>query len=353
MKLYFMKKEVLDKLKDDLNIIYEKYFTEEDNKWIIDEYGEDAFVEFKEIPDFELESLDSELKINEVEFNNAKILYKNLSFLNESQACDERLWAGLCHTTFYKYLRKRWGYDTRDIKEARKEASAIKSRFFFSGGTRSGLFRNSISKCWWLGHNTFDSSKENSFEKLDIIGNNDISTKISDIFYSYSFVANPTILNGIVRMFKYFHDKDIIISPRKYVRPAIQFLNTVGGGVLLDYLSEEDIAKIMIDKIEDIMKNEKNYITKTKATDNKSEYENSIAKVDNKNVVEKDISSEKVVKGNTVKARCLETDDVSNYIVDYISGTNKIPPLAKMFLDCGIGDVVEFKGKSYRVEEVV
>lgn len=348
MKLYFMKKEVLDELKSNLNKFYEKYFTEEDNNWIIDEYGEDAFVEFKEIPDFELESLDSELKINEVEFNNAKILYKNLSFLNESQACDERLWAGLCHTTFYKYLRKRWKYDTRDITDARKEASAIKSRFFFSGGTRGGLFRNSISKCWWLGHNTFDSSRENQFEKLDAIGSNDISTKVSDIFYSYSFSSNPTILSGITKMFKYFNDREISVVPKKYLRPSLQFLNAVGGSVVLDCLSDDEIAKIMIDKIEEIRLNEKDDVSKTKLADSKS-----VANVGNKETVKNNVSSEKIVKGNTVKARCLETDDVSNYIVDYISGTNKIPPLAKMFLDCVIGDVVEFKGKSYKVEEIL
>lgn len=348
MKLYFMKKDVLDELKSNLNKFYEKYFTEEDNKWITDVFGEDAFVEFKEIPDFELENLDSELKINEVEFNNAKILYKNLSFLNESQACDERLWAGLCHTTFYKYLRKRWGYDTRDIKEASKEASAAKSRFFFSGGTRAGLFRNSISKCWWLGHNTFDSSKENQFEKLDAIGSNDISTKVSDIFYSYSFSANPTVLNGITKMFKYFNDKEISVVPKKYLRPALQFLNAVGGSVVLDCLSDDEIAKIMIDKIEEIRLNEKDDVSKTKLDDSKS-----VANVCNKETVKNDVSSKKIVKGNTVKARCLETNDVSNYIVDYISGTNKIPPLAKMFLNCDIGDVVEFKGKSYKVEEIV
>ena len=149
-------------------------------------------------------------------------------------------------------------------------------------------------------------------------------------------------------MFKYFNDREISVVPKKYLRPSLQFLNAVGGSVVLDCLSDDEIAKIMIDKIEEIRLNEKDDVSKTKLADSKS-----VANVGNKETVKNNVSSEKIVKGNTVKARCLETDDVSNYIVDYISGTNKIPPLAKMFLDCVIGDVVEFKGKSYKVEEIL
>lgn len=51
--------------------------------------------------------------------------------MSESQASDERLWAGLTHTTFYDYMRKRWGYGYgKKPKSAEKEAGAIQTRFF-------------------------------------------------------------------------------------------------------------------------------------------------------------------------------------------------------------------------------
>lgn len=144
MKLYFMKKEALDILKSNLDMVYNMYFTEKDNKWLWKVCGGDPFVEFKEIQDFQLAPIDSDLTKGEVEFANCKIIYQHLSFLTESQACDERLWAGLCHSVYYEYLRKRWDYDTKSPKTQKEAVSNIKSRFFFSGGTRAGLFRNSI-----------------------------------------------------------------------------------------------------------------------------------------------------------------------------------------------------------------
>lgn len=104
MKLYFMKKEALDILKSNLDMVYNMYFTEKDNKWLWKVCGGDPFVEFKEIQDFQLAPIDSDTSKGEVEFANCKIIYQHLSFLTESQACDERLWAGLCHSVYYDYL---------------------------------------------------------------------------------------------------------------------------------------------------------------------------------------------------------------------------------------------------------
>ena len=47
MKLYFMKKEALDILKSNLDMVYNMYFTEKDNKWLWKVCGGDPFVEFR------------------------------------------------------------------------------------------------------------------------------------------------------------------------------------------------------------------------------------------------------------------------------------------------------------------
>ena len=88
MKLYIMKKEALEVLKDNLPLIYAKYFTEPTNKWIEELYGENPFIEFKDVPEFSLAPLDADLSKGEIDLKNCKILYDKLMFLSESQACD-------------------------------------------------------------------------------------------------------------------------------------------------------------------------------------------------------------------------------------------------------------------------
>lgn len=351
MKLYFMKKEALDILKSNLDVVYNMYFTEADNKWLWKICGGDPFVEFKEIQDFQLAPLESDLSKGEVEFANCKIIYQHLSFLSESQACDERLWAGLCHSIYYEYLRKRWDYDKKSPKTQKEAVSNIKSRFFFSGGTRAGLYRNSIAKCWWVGRNTYDPGNTNPFEKLDIIGSNDISSKISDIFYSNNFSANPIILNGIVKALKNFKEENIQLSHREHIRLSLQLLNAVGGGVVLDCLDEDEIADIIIDSIYGIIQGDELGVE----TENESdEYEDMDA--DGNEIpaekIDDNMEDRYVVIGQKVNVRITETDELKTILVNYIPNSTRIPPLAKSLLGCHIGDEVEFQGKTYLIEEI-
>lgn len=347
MKLYFMKKEALDILKDNIDLVYNKYFTEKDNKWIWTICGGDPFVEYKEVPDFQLSNLDSDMSIGDIEFNNCKILYKNLSFLNESQASDERLWAGLCHSVFYNYVRERWDYHRKQPKTQKEAVSNIKSRFFFSGGTRAGFYRNTLAKCWWVGRNTFDGTKANPFEKLDIIGSSNISSKISDIFYNNNFSSNPTILGGIVNGIKHFKDEGVQITLTEHIRPSLQVLNAVGGGLILDCLNEDDIAQIMIENIYSIIQGHEQGIEQDETSDGIEEITNE----DDGETEDKE-DDVYVAIGQKVWVKVIETKEVKKIAVDYIRDTDTIPPLAKMLLGRRIGDSVEFLDKTYQIERV-
>lgn len=132
MKLYIMKREALETLKANLPVVYGKYYTEKTNQWISDICGEDPFIEFKDVTEFKLADLNSDLTPGEIDLNNCKILYEKLQFLSESQASDERLWAGLAHTTFYDYMRKRWGMDTGKSRRALKKKRVLSRPDFFT-----------------------------------------------------------------------------------------------------------------------------------------------------------------------------------------------------------------------------
>ena len=353
MKLYFMKKEALDILKSNLDMVYNMYFKEKDNKWLWKVCEGDPFVEFKEIQDFQLAPIDSGLSKGEVEFLNCKIIYKHLSFLTESQACDERLWAGLCHSVYYGYLRKRWDYDTKLPKTQKEAVSNIKSRFFFSGGTRAGLFRNSIAKCWWVGRNTYDPSNlTNPFEKLDIIGSNDIGSKISDIFYSNNFSANPVILNGIVKALKNFKDENIHLSLKEHIRPSLQFLNAVGGGVVLDCLDEDEIADMLIDNIYGILQGDEQGVEIEYKPEDYEDIDLDGNEVLQEDSMEDSVEDEYIAIGQKVNVRIKETDEPKTILVNYFQNSTKIPPLAKSLLGCRIGNEVSFQGKTYIIEAI-
>ena len=257
MKLYMMKKSALETLKSNLPYIYSKYYIESTNDWMTEICGDDPFIEIAEVDAFDLADLS--LPKGQIEAENCKIIYSQLrKYISPSQASDERLWAGLCNGTFYEYLRNRWNYIGEIKGDIDANVGNISSRFFFSGnGIRRGLYRNTLSKCWWVGYNLYDSSNRDHFWRVDALGYNDFSSKISDIFASNNFSSNIDVVDGIIQAILYFREKGIALRQREHIRASLQFLNAVGGSIVLDGLSKEEIANLVINNIETIMMGDK------------------------------------------------------------------------------------------------
>ena len=78
------------------------------------------------------------------------------------------------------------------------------------------------------------------------------STKVSDIFYNYTFTFNRTILSGIIKGWRELLDQGYKLSAQDYLRPALKHINALGGGILLDVYSEEEIREIMIDYVKNL-----------------------------------------------------------------------------------------------------
>lgn len=96
----------------------------------------------------------------------------------------------------------------------------------------------------WI-YNLFDYDP---FELLDALGKDDFSTKVTDIFYSYTFSSNFTIVSGIIKGWREMINKGYKLSTRGYLRPTLQYINALGG-VLLDVFDEVEIKKITVDYI--------------------------------------------------------------------------------------------------------
>lgn len=253
MKLYMMKKSALDTIKSNMKDIYSRYYVESTNEWMSEVCGEDPFIEIADVEPFDLAELS--LPKGQIDAENCKIIYSQLrKYVSPSQASDERLWAGLCNGTFYEYLKDRWNYVGEIKGDADTNIGNITSRFFFSGNAvRRGLYRNTLSKCWWVGYNLYDATNRDHFWRIDALGYNDFSSKISDIFASNNFSSNIDVVDGIIQALVYFREKDIALKQREHIRASLQFLNAVGGSIVLDGLSKEEIASLVVNNIETIM----------------------------------------------------------------------------------------------------
>lgn len=347
MKLYIMKREALETLKANLPDVYGKYYTEKTNQWITGICGENPFVEFKDVTEFKLADLNSDLTPGEIDLNNCKILYEKLQFLSESQASDERLWAGLAHTTFYGYMRKRWGYGYgKKPKSAEKEVGAIKTRFFYRNSGRSGFYRNTLSKCWWIGHNTYDPNNKNHFESLDIIGSNDFNSKINEFFYNFSFSSNPDVMVAIIEALRQFNEEGHHVLVRDHIRPAMSYLNAVGGSVVIDCLKKEEITQIFSDAVNAIMQGDDpalNLGGDIFEEDIDYSDDENIDVVDTSDFVEVSLGC-KVIISNNDKER-------KTFIYDKINGV--LPKTVEVFTRCKVGDIIELMGKEWKIEDVI
>lgn len=104
MKLQFVSYDNIDALKSNLPIWVEN-FKLDSSDWLSSELGNPIFsdTKFTDIPDFSLDMSEEKPFLTEAE--NVKRVYRNLKFLSDSQASDERLWAGLCLGPFWTYVK--------------------------------------------------------------------------------------------------------------------------------------------------------------------------------------------------------------------------------------------------------
>lgn len=158
MKLEIIHEDKLMDLKSNLPSLV-KNFEKADNTWLADYFGENPFIITKyEVNDFELDMSHEKPFLTDAE--NVKRVYSNLRFLSNSQASEEKLWAGLCLGMFWNYTKYRWNPNS---------VQSIKDHFLFGQGPRRSLTRNAISRLWWIGRLTYDADRNDPYELTKFI----------------------------------------------------------------------------------------------------------------------------------------------------------------------------------------
>ena len=234
MNLKFMKEDALLHFKENLKYNYKNYLLDSAD-WIYEKY-ENPLEESRILAsDFSLDMTQKEVSIGDC--NNVRIMYKNLKHISNTQAMDERLWAGLSHSIFWDYLQ----YRTKINEEKITENKILFSYFFKRGGKRI-LVINPLTRLWWVGRQVYDpSNEEDPFYALEFL-KRDFSTKVLNLF-SYNYTNNPKIVRAIlVALAQLEKENNIVIARNPYLK-ILKYLNMLGGSSILDSLEQEEIGE--------------------------------------------------------------------------------------------------------------
>ncbi len=238
MKLHFMNDDALTFLKGNIETNLPLY--RGDNLWIeklCSENGLTPFTEFKkEIPSFTLDI--SHEKPERSDYANVKNLYLGLKDITDSQATDERFWVGLAHYDFWDFMMYR-----SKLTNGTTRVNTIETNFFFMRGRKRSLMFHALARLWWVGRLTYDESSENPFEALDFL-QIDFGTKVISLFSS-NFTNNPKIARSILKGISFIENTYGKMTRDSFLE-LVRYVNLLGGIVILDYLTEEELIEKIV-----------------------------------------------------------------------------------------------------------
>lgn len=244
MTMQFVSWDDLSAIKSNLEN-YANKFMYSSNEWIEAELGHSPLTDTRySMTDFALDM--SEEKPFLTEAKNVQLVYENLKFLSDSQASDERIWAGLCLGPFWEYVQYRWDMKRKCTK------SNIEQHYFFGFGARRSLTRNAIARLWWIGRLTYDESRSDPYELSTFVCEN--SDYIMHIL-ERNTSNNPMIIRAFLSAILKAREEGLHIDTN-VVGELAKYLNLLGGTYILDCLSTEKIFNKILEKAHDIARRE-------------------------------------------------------------------------------------------------
>lgn len=241
MVIHFLKDDCLTALKANIagNL---KHYSEPTNDWVYEFFdGENPFLEYKfQIDDFQFDTdFSKEHDFSKQDVENVIRLYSAMKNITDTQATDERLWAGLAHGDFWDYMYHRWS----DRNGQGSQESLLSLRYFLRAGEgiRRSLFKNSLARLWWIGKLTFDEKRKDPFELTKYM-NEDFATK-SLVIFSSNYMSSPLVARGLFSALIDLEQEKVTSSTRhrEMYYQATRYLNIFGGSHILDYYTEEEI----------------------------------------------------------------------------------------------------------------
>lgn len=186
---------------------------------------------------------DSPREKSKDDLENCIRIYDALKFLPPSVAADPRLWAYLCHETFYEYMVKRWPID--------HGADTVNDRYFTTAGGARTRYRNGIARLWWIPHLTYDENLDDPYSLTRVIlrRQDDMEN-----FMGRNLNLNRKVLHAMLHVLK---DKSIEEYSRNVLRDLLEDINKIGGVSVLDALPEDKLISLFSRKYDEYVSKKK------------------------------------------------------------------------------------------------
>jgi hypothetical protein len=98
----------------------------------------------------------------------------------------------------------------------------------------------SLARLWWVGYMTYDKNQpSNPYWLTEFFCEKDFSAR-SVVFFSSNFTSNPNITRGILKTLVKWQQSGVNITRDHFVQ-ANKYLNVVGGAMILDMLSTDEV----------------------------------------------------------------------------------------------------------------
>ena len=243
INIKFLSDDALNFMKQNVDLVTDKIKSEENNKWIYEEFPQPMFIDKNFfINDFQLlENEDSKNK--ETDFFNSIKIYEYLKLLPKYILCDERFWLWLHFEKFFK-----------EVKSFVKiqGVSTIENAWLHKQGVRRGLMFGVLSRMFFRVYLTVDDSndKTNRFN---------LTKRVIDNPYRYrelswrTYSSNKKIVRGILIGEKKAIDENPQLENNEFYNTLAKKISLLGSVKYLDVISEEDISNYIYDNLLKLM----------------------------------------------------------------------------------------------------
>lgn len=232
-----LSEDALIYLKGNAESFSKKIAENEDNSWIKKTIPQPIFIEKKlQIEDFDL--LDNPESTNKnIDFKNSVKIYESLKELPRHILCDQRFWLWLHLDKYYKIVKNMMKIRGKSI---------FTNHWLHSGGTKRGLMFGVLSRCYFRVALTVDENNPNRYELTKWVIEN--PERYRNLTWR-SFSSQEHLVRGVLKGEKRAIDENPGKESNNIYPEIAKYISIIGSVRLLDSISEEDIEKMVYDKM--------------------------------------------------------------------------------------------------------
>lgn len=245
-RLKYLKDSALEDFKQNFQIRYYPLYklgkTEELRVAVCNEHTVvETDIEYEYIP-LRLESSEYDPDIVK---HNMRAIWNSLHVLTRTQAELEKIWVSLAHTEYIEYSMGCYNAFVKN-DNVEKEVKNLKSRTYFTNGSKRSLAIHNLASYWWLAYYFRDENHSNPFHLLDFLVSKPYRGN-AIVLLSSNIVSTKDIALGVLEAIRELVEKRDVPNNRDVYAKATSLLNKIGGIRILDTLSREEIKEIVLE----------------------------------------------------------------------------------------------------------